>query len=72
MISFDATNAGLTDTLAGKINYDVECNPLHGPRVEKIIQQLQAGETPDKLAYVDEEAFDATTITQDVIDARAY
>jgi simple sugar transport system substrate-binding protein len=72
IISFDATNAGLTDTLSGKINYNVECNPLHGPRVEKIIKQLEAGETPEKKAYVDETAFDATTITQGDIDARAY
>ncbi|MDR2939824.1 MAG: ABC transporter substrate-binding protein [Clostridiales bacterium] len=72
VISFDATNAGLTTTLEGKINYNVECNPLHGPRVENLIKQLEAGETPEKLAYVDEEAFDATTITQEVIDARSY
>ncbi|MDF2655614.1 MAG: monosaccharide transporter substrate-binding protein family [Bacillota bacterium] len=72
IISFDATNAGLTDTLAGKINYNVECNPLHGPRVEKIIKQLESGGTPDKKAYVDEAAFDATTITQADIDARSY
>lgn len=72
IISFDATNAGLTMTLDGKINYNVECNPLHGPRVEKLIKQLKAGVTPIKLAYVDEEAFDATTITQGMIDARAY
>jgi len=72
IISFDATHAGLDATLKGKINYNVECNPLHGPRVEAIIQQLIKGETPDKLAYVEEEAFEATTITQEVIDARAY
>jgi simple sugar transport system substrate-binding protein len=72
IISFDATHAGLMDTLAGKISYNVECNPLHGPRVEAIIRQLEKGETPDKLAYVDEEAFDAATITQEDIDARAY
>ena len=72
IVSFDATKAGLTDTLAGKINYNVECNPLHGPRVEKIIKQLEAGETPDKKAYVDESTFDATTITQAIVDARAY
>ena len=72
IVSFDATHAGLVDTLAGKIDYNVECNPLHGPRVEKIIKQLEAGETPDKKAYVDETAFEATTITQADIDARAY
>ena len=72
IISFDATQDGLDATIKGKISYNVECNPLHGPRVEAIIQQLENGETPDKLAYVEEVAFDATTITQEDIDARAY
>jgi len=72
IISFDATNAGLAATLDGNINYNVECNPLHGPRVEVIIQQLENGEKPDKLVYVEEIAFDAATITQEDIDARAY
>jgi len=72
VISFDATHAGLEATLKGDINYNVECNPLHGPRVESIIKQLEKGETPDKLVYVEEAAFDAATITQQDIDARAY
>lgn len=72
VISFDSTKAGLEATLKGKINYNVECNPLHGPRVESIIKELKAGKTPQKLAYVDETAFDANTITQAIIDARAY
>ena len=72
IISFDATHAGLDATLKGRINYNVECNPLHGPRVEAIIQQLKKGEKLDKLAYVEEEAFDAATITKAVIDARSY
>jgi len=72
VISFDATRAGLDDTLRGKINYNVECNPMHGPRVEAIIQLLERGETPEKLVYVEELAFDAATITQEIIDAGAY
>lgn len=72
IISFDATRRGLCETLAGRINFNVECNPLHGPRVEKIIRQLENGEKPDKLAFVDEETFDAETITQQIVDARAY
>ena len=88
VMSFDTTNAGLTDTLSGKITLDTECNPLHGPRVEEIIKKLEAGEDVDKQAYVDEEMFAAddtvtsikvddadyevTTITQDIIDGRAY
>jgi simple sugar transport system substrate-binding protein len=72
IISFDATRAGLEATLEGKINYNVECNPLHGPRVEEIIRQMERGGTPSKLAYVDEIAFDAKTITRADIDARSY
>ena len=88
VMSFDTTNAGLTDTLSGKITLDTECNPLHGPRVEEIIKKLEAGEDVDKQAYVEEEMFAAddtvtsikvddadyevTTITQDIIDGRAY
>jgi len=72
IISFDATNAGLNETLSGKINYNVECNPLHGPRVEALIKQLENGVTPEKLAFVEEVAFDATTITKADIDARSY
>ena len=88
VMSFDTTNAGLTDTLSGKITLDTECNPLHGPRVQEIIEKLEAGEEVDKQAYVDEEMFAAddtvtsikvddadyevTTITQDIIDGRAY
>ena len=59
VISFDTTNAGLTDTLAGKIACDVECNPLHGPRAEELIKALEAGEEVQKLNYVDEEIFAA-------------
>ena len=72
IISFDATRAGLTATLQGKINYNVECNPLHGPRVEHIIQQLKNGEHPGKISYVNESAFDAATFTQAELNAREY
>ena len=88
VMSFDTTNAGLTETLAGKITLNTECNPLHGPRVEEIIQKLEAGEEVEKQAYVDEVAFAAddtvtsvtiedqdyeiTPITQEIIDGRAY
>ena len=88
VMSFDTTNAGLTQTLSGEITCDTECNPLHGPRVEEIIQKLEAGEDVDKQAYVEEVAFaaddtvtkvtvdgtdyDITPITQEILDGRAY
>ena len=68
VMSFDTTNAGLTDTLAGKIACEVECNPLHGPRAEELIKALEAGEEVEKLNYVDEEIF-ATDDTVDKVKA---
>lgn len=72
IISFDANHAALEMVMAGEISYDVECNPLHGPRVQAIIEKLEAGETPPKLTFVEESAFDAATITQAIMDGRGY
>lgn len=72
LISFDATTVGLAACLEGSINLDVECNPLHGPRVEQIILQIEAGETPQKLTYVDETYFTPDTLTEELIAARGY
>lgn len=88
IFSFDSTNAGLKMVKDGKITLNTECNPLHGPRVEKIIKQLENGETPEKQAYVDEEMFahddtvksvtvdgteyPVTVVTDEVLSARKY
>jgi len=88
VMSFDTTKAGITDTLSGKIILNTECNPLHGPRVEAIIKQLENKETPEKKAYVDEEMFahddtvksvtvdgkeyPVTVVTDEVMGARKY
>lgn len=72
IISFDSTNAGLTACMEGRINLDVECNPLHGPRVEHIIRQLETGETPDKHWYVDETYFEPDGLTAEMIAKREY
>ena len=57
VISFDTVKAGIEMTLTGDIICNVEYNPLHGPRVEGLIQKLEAGETLEKIAYVDEGIF---------------
>ncbi|MBE5793483.1 MAG: ABC transporter substrate-binding protein [Clostridiales bacterium] len=72
IISFDASRHALELVMSGEISYDVECNPLHGPRVEAIIQRLERGQTPPKLTYVEETAFDTETITQSTLDSRGY
>lgn len=72
IISFDANRAYLQMTLEGKINCNVECNPLHGPKVAEIIQTIEGGGSPAKIEVVDEAAFYYDTITQAIVDARAY
>ena len=88
VMSFDTTKAGITDTQSGKIILNTECNPLHGPRVEEIIKTLESGGTPEKKAYVEEGAFahgdevpsvtvdnqkyDVTKVTKEVVEGRAY
>lgn len=72
IVSFDAVRSALEACLEGKINLCVECNPLHGPRVVKIIQELEAGERIFKESYVEEEIFSYRDITREVIDSRTY
>ena len=80
IISFDATHDGLQYTLDGKINCNVECNPLQAEFAAEVIQKLQAGEAIDAQTVVIDEAFVApgiesqyaTTMTQEVLDGRAY
>lgn len=72
LIAFDASSTALHLILEGEINLDVECNPMHGPRVQAIIEQLQRGETPPKFTYVEETFFDISSLTEEIIAARGY
>ena len=72
IVSFDASSTALHMILNGEISYDVECNPLHGPRVRAIIEQLERGETPPKFTYVEETAFDREKLTETLINSRGY
>lgn len=72
ILSFDASRTALGMLMEGAISYDVECNPLHGPRVQAIIEELEAGRTPNKLTYVEEAVFDREHTTRELIDSRGY
>lgn len=80
LISFDATHDGMQYTLDGKINCNVECNPIQAETVAEVIQQMEAGESFEKTTLVDDEAFVApgieseyaTTITEDILANRKY
>ncbi len=65
VISFDGINSEAQEyLLEDKISVIAECNPLLGPRVESIIEALEAGLTPEKYTYVDESLF----VSKDNID----
>lgn len=80
IISYDATHDGLQYTLDGKINCNVECNPIQAEVVEGVIAQMVAGEEYAEKTLVEDSAFVApgieseyaTTMTQEILDGRAY
>ncbi|MBR1508806.1 MAG: ABC transporter substrate-binding protein [Eubacterium sp.] len=88
IISFDAARAGLRKVLEGKIALDVECNPLQGPEIERIINDYAAGKEIEKYTYVSEQIFSAdntvkeikigndscsiTLVTEELLNGREY
>lgn len=72
VISFDAVKAAFEAMIAGDLNAAFECNPLHGPRVDEIIQKLEAGEEVEKIQYVDEAYFDTSMDLETIMAERAY
>lgn len=72
IVSFDANRRALGMVLTGEISCDVECNPLHGPRVLDVIMQLERGETPPRHTYVTEGVFTIDGLTMEIIDSRGY
>ena len=71
IVSFDAVQAAFESMIDGDMNVSVECNPLHGPRVDEIIKKLEAGQEVDKLQYVDEGVYPAETAAE-IMPSRAY
>ncbi len=80
LVSYDATHDGLQYTLDGKFNCDVECNPIQAEFVADVIQKIQNGEEYEARTLVTDAAFVAPgiesalaeTMTQEILDGRAY
>lgn len=72
VVGFDSVKAAFESMIAGDMNATFECNPLHGPRVDEIIQKLEAGEKVEKIQYVDEGYFDTTMDLESILETRAY
>ena len=58
ILSFDAVRDALKAIQTGDIAADFECNPLTAPLVEETIRRLEAGESVEKIQYVEETYFD--------------
>lgn len=80
LVSFDATHDGLQYTLDGKINCNVECNPIQAEVVAGVIQKMVAGEEFETTTLVEDAAFVApgieseyaSTMTEEILAGRAY
>ena len=72
VITFDATRGALLECLKGNISLAVECNPLLGPLVEEAVQTMEAGGTPEKHRYVEEQLFTAEDLTAELVEGREY
>lgn len=69
VMGFDCNKWALEELLAGRWNYDGQCNPFQAETIHAIIRDLEAGKQPsEKVIYTAEQGFDAATITKEDID----
>src|SRR3712207_1569496 len=58
IISVDAVKDGMQALADGKINFIVECNPLLGPQLMDLVEQVAAGQPVPKRIVTEETTFD--------------
>jgi ABC-type sugar transport system substrate-binding protein len=58
IVSIDGIHDAMTELVAGRINYIVECSPLVGPQLMDLARKVHAGETVPPRVAVEEGAFD--------------
>ena len=72
IVAFDGAKKALKAVQDGLIACDGECNPLLGPKIEKIIEALKDGKTVSKIQYVDENIYaqndDISSVSIDGVD----
>lgn len=71
IISFDAVSEAFDKMEDGLINVDIECNPLQGKLIAKIIERLEKGEEVGKVSYVEGKVFEAENASKERI-GRSY
>ena len=69
IMGFDTNKWALEEVLAGRWNYDGQCNPYQASYINDIIQKLENDEEiTEKTIVMEEKGFDAKTITQEDVD----
>lgn len=58
IVSFDAVEEALELVRQGKINVDIECNPLQGSYVRETLEAIERGESVEKNIFVKERVYD--------------
>lgn len=71
LISYDGVRDALELVDRGKINCEIECNPLQGELLAEVIRKLEAGETVEKEYFVEELVFTRENV-KDYLPTRAY
>ena len=71
IVSVDGTKAALEAVLTGKINCVVECSPLLGPQLMKVITDLKSGKELPLRIITDEKVFTLENTRQE-IGRRSY
>lgn len=71
VISFDATRQGLEMVQDGTINADIECNPVQGEYIERIIQKIENGDKVNKSYFVPEKVFTKENVDE-YLEKRTY
>ncbi len=71
VISFDAIYDALEMVDAGRINVDIECNPVQGAYIDEIIRKLENGETVEKSYIVEENIFTKDNVAE-FLEGRTY
>lgn len=71
VISFDAIYDALELVKKGWINVDIECNPVQGDYIDKIIRRLEKGQPVGKSYIVEENVFTKENVEK-FLDSRTY
>ncbi len=69
IMGFDCNKWALEELLAGRWNYDGQCNPFQASYIDEIIKNFENGIQPaNKVIILDEKGFDAKTITAEDVE----